>query len=152
MNTLRRHRVILAFGLLFASCDSPPVHHASLPVAAGQETARSLFAGTWQVSAWDASGNPLPGHTITATADTMGWSQSFPDRSDIPVRVLAASGELVVFEAGPYESVLRPEVSVTALFVTRIDGDRTSGHLIAWYDDPNRLVPVLKGRTEGARH
>jgi len=109
------------------------------------------FAGTWQVSVWDAGGNPIPGHTITATANTAGWSQSFPERSDIAVRVLDASGDLVVFEAGPYESVLRPGVRVTALYVTRIEGDRSRGHLIAWYDAPDEAIPVLRGRTEGVR-
>lgn len=155
MGTSRLRAGILVCGALLASCSGETPRgqdqQATATIAAEPGATLERFAGVWNVSAWDVAGNPLPGHTITATVDPVGWSQSFPERSGIPVRVVDASGDLVVFEAGPYESVLRPGVPVTALYVTRIEGNRTRGHLIAWYGATDAVVPVLRGRTEGAR-
>lgn len=109
------------------------------------------FAGTWEVSVWDAAGNPIPGHTIVATPTATGWSQSFPERQGIPVRPIEGDGDLVVFEAGPYESVLRAGVRVTVLYVTRFEGDRSEGSLLAWYESAGPPIPVLRGRTQGRR-
>ena len=109
------------------------------------------FAGTWSVAVHDSAGNALPGHILSAASDATGWSQSFPERPGIPVRVLAARGDLVVFQAGPYESVLRPGVRVTAVYVTYFSGDRSHGQLVAWYEGGPTPIPVLRGSTEGLR-
>jgi hypothetical protein len=108
------------------------------------------FAGRWQVNARNEVGDSLPSHVLTATADTTGWTITFPDRAPIPVRIIEASGDLVVIETEPYESVLRPGVRVTVQFVERVSGDRTSGRLLALYDVAGSNA-ILRGVTEGTR-
>lgn len=126
--------------LLLAACAAP-----------ARPSSRESFAGTWEVSVRDASGAPLPGHTIVAGQGPDGWSQRFPDRPPIPVRLIESEGGLLVFEAGPYESVLRLGVRATVLHVTRFTGDRSSGHMTAWYEGGTAPIPVLRARTEGRR-
>jgi len=55
-----------------------------------------------------------------------------------------------VTETAPYESVLRPGVRTTVLFITRVSGDRTSGRLVAMYDVAGANA-ILRGFTEGTR-
>jgi hypothetical protein len=108
------------------------------------------FAGRWQVRARNEVGDTLPSHVLTATADSTGWTITFPDRPPIPVRIVEASGDVVVMQTEPYESVLRPGVRVTVQFVERVNGDRTSGRLLALYDVAGSNA-VLRGVTEGTR-
>jgi hypothetical protein len=108
------------------------------------------FAGRWQVTARNEVGDSLPSHVLTATADSTGWTITFPDRPPIPVRIIEASGDVVVMQTEPYESVLRPGVRVTVQFVERVSGDRTSGRLLALYDVAGSNA-VLRGVTEGTR-
>ena len=56
-----------------------------------------------------------------ATADTTGWTMAFVDRPPMPVRVLALAGDSVVTEFGPYESVVRPGVTVLTTVTHRRD-------------------------------
>ena len=108
------------------------------------------FAGRWQVTARNEVGDSLPSHVLTATADTTGWTVTFPDRPPVPVRIVEASGDVVVIETEPYESVLRPGVRVTVQFVERVNGDRSRGRLLALYDVSGSNA-VLRGITEGTR-
>ena len=108
------------------------------------------FAGRWQVHARNEVGDSLPSHILTATSDTAGWTITFPDRAPVPVKIVEASGDLVVLETERYESVLRPGVRVTVQFVERVSGDRTTGRLLALYDVAGANA-VLRGRTEGTR-
>ena len=153
----RRASVLLATVMLL-SCGGEPAGGeegaagASESAAAAAEPAGTLarFAGRWQVTARNEVGDSLPSHVLTATADTTGWTITFPDRPPIPVRIVDASGDLVVMETEPYESVLRPGVRVTVQFVERVSGDRTTGSLLALYDVAGSNA-VLRGVTEGTR-
>lgn len=144
-----RQCCVIVIGLLLVSCAYETPREQERSAEPADTLAR--FAGTWQVSAWNAAGEPLPAHTLTATSGSEGWTQSFPERPDIPLRVIDSGGDLVVFEAGPYESVLHPGSMVTVFYVTRIEGDRSKGHLIAWFDAPDGAIPAVRGRTEGTR-
>ena len=108
------------------------------------------FAGDWHLRQWNTVGDTIPSLVLHATADTAGWTAKFPDRDPIPVRVVDASGDLVVTEMGPFPSVIRPGVQVTVQFVTHLYGEELRGHLLAIYN-VNGPSAILRGRTEGTR-
>lgn len=152
----RRASVLLSMVIVLACAGEPAGEEggttatAEPAAASGPEEALAKFAGSWQVSARDEAGGELPGHVVTATADTTGWSITFPDRPPIPLRIVDASGDLVVTQTDPYESVIRPGVRTTVLFITRVSGDSSRGRLIAMYDVAGSNA-ILRGTTEGTR-
>lgn len=108
-------------------------------------------AGKWSVRGMnEARDSTLVTYQLNATADTSGWTITFPNRKPIPVRVAAVGGHSIVTEAGPYESVLRKGVQVTTHGVFRLQNGKLVGMTVAHYRTPGpdsvRRVP-----TEGAR-
>ena len=155
MSTLVRRALLVSFGSLLVACGSEAATEmgdAETNAASSASPSATLerFAGTWVVHARNEARDSLPTHTLTATADPGGWSVTFPDRPVIPARVVEASGDLVVIETEPYESVLRPGVRVRVLFVHRLVGDRITGRLWANYDVAGAAA-ILRGTTDGAR-
>ena len=155
MTPFQRRVFLPVFGILLVACGGAEgvdkqVETEAPAASSAPADALAKFAGTWQVRARNEVGDSLPTHTITATGDTAGWTLSFPNRAPIPMRVLDASGDLVVAETQPYESVLRPGVRVTVLYFTRVHGDSTSGRLVAMYDVAGSNA-ILRGYTEGVR-
>ena len=60
------------------------------------------IAGTWNVrSTVEGSESTVVTYKMVATADSSGWSITFPSREPIPVRIVAVEGDSVVAEAGP---------------------------------------------------
>jgi hypothetical protein len=93
------------------------------------------LAGTWNVSSRiEGNDTTLVDYQLVATADRSGWSIKFPDREPIPVRVVAVEGDSVVYEAGPFESVLRKGVQVRTHVVGRLRDGRLVGNTVARYD------------------
>ena len=85
---------------------------------------------------------------MTSTADTTGWTITFPGRDPLPMRVLAAQGDSVTFEFGPYESTTgRGEQTVRG--TARLEGER----MVATYEARPTARPdsVFRGRSEGTR-
>ena len=157
MKPFPRRASVLLSSVLVLACGSEPAGEeggtaATAETAAAPDPAGTLakFAGRWQVSAQDEAGGELPGHLVTATSDTTGWSVTFPDRPPVPLRIVEASGDLVVTQTDPYESVIRPGVRTTVLFITRVSGDSTRGRLIAMYDVAGSNA-ILRGSTRGMR-
>jgi hypothetical protein len=155
MTPIQRRAFLPVFGILVAACGGAErvdegVETDAPAAASAPGDALAKFAGTWQVRARNEVGDSLPSHTITATGDTTGWTLSFPNRAPIPMRILDASGDLVVAETQPYESVLRPGVRVTVLYFTRVLGDSIRGRLVAMYDVDGANA-ILRGYTEGVR-
>ena len=70
--------------------------------------------------------------TITATADTAGWTLTLPKRPPIPLHV-SVSGDSLLFSNGPYESVLRKGVQVTNTGALHKQGDKLVGINVAHY-------------------
>jgi hypothetical protein len=70
---------------------------------------------------------------MTATPDMTGWMQMFQGREPLPVRVTAVEGDSIMFEVGPYESVLRPGVQVSTQSVARLQDGRLVGTTMARY-------------------
>ena len=124
--------------MLCAAC--APADDASLPewppatdpTPSAPALEASALSGTWDFEVVREDGDTIPGFRLTATPDPANWSMQFEGRDPLPVRVSMA-GDSVVQEFGPYESVLRPEVMVTATVVSRLVEDRLEGTLVARY-------------------
>ncbi|HMV33220.1 MAG TPA: hypothetical protein PKA50_13970 [Gemmatimonadales bacterium] len=97
----------------------------SLASVAGKWNSEVKVAGTDKV---------LLTMEINATADTSGWTFTFPGKPAIPVRVIAVAGDSIMTEAGPYDSALRPGTMVTTHSVMRLVGDKLVGTSMAHYD------------------
>lgn len=138
---------------VFAACASEEAAEdaASQDVEdTASESTLERFAGNWAIRAFDTAGDTIPGHVLIATADSTAWTINFTDRPPIRAHILDASGDLVVYETERYESVIRPGVQVTVVFVSRINGESMTGRFIAHYD-VGGAAAVLRGRTEGSR-
>ncbi len=107
------------------------------------------LAGTWDMKTMrEGSDSVLVSYTLTATGTTEGWTINFPDRQPIPMRV-TVSGDSLMMEAGPYESVLRRGVQVSTSTVSRLEGGKLMGRATARYSaGPDSVVSL---RTEGTK-
>jgi len=107
-------------------------------------------AGKWAMRTMNASGDStLLTYELVATADPSGWTFNFPKRPPVPVRV-AAAGDSIVIDAGPYESLLRKGVQVTTNGVARLQDGKLMGATTAHYKTtgPDSVLPL---RFEGTR-
>ena len=91
-------------------------------------------AGKWNVQlARPDNDSSILTYEINATADTAGWTITFPNREPLPLRVLSVAGDSIVTEVGPYDSALQPGTQVTTRTVLRLRGDRLMGVSEAHY-------------------
>jgi hypothetical protein len=87
---------------------------------------------------WDMRSVPTTGDTtattfvLTATGTTTGWTIKFPGRSAIAERVVV-SGDSIMTEAGPYQSVRRKGVQVVTNGTFRLQGANLVGNNTAHY-------------------
>ena len=108
-------------------------------------------AGKWTVQvAPETSDTTLLTYELNATADTSGWTLTFPGRPPIPLRIVAVAGDSIVSEAGPYESALRAGVQVWTRSVNRLNGDRLMGTTTAHYATTG-ADSVVNLRSRGTR-
>jgi hypothetical protein len=108
---------------------------APAPAEAPAASPLADMAGTWKVeSKLEGSDKVAVTYDMVASADQNGWSIKFPDREPIPVRVVAAEGDSVVTEAGPFESALRKGVQVSTRVVARVQDGKLVGNTVARYD------------------
>jgi hypothetical protein len=107
------------------------------------------LAGTWDMKTMrEGSDSVLVAYTVTATATTEGWMINLPDRPPVPMRV-SVSGDSIMLDAGPYESVLRKGVQVTTNTVSHLVGGKLMGRAVAHYSSGQDTVVNL--RTEGTK-
>jgi hypothetical protein len=93
------------------------------------------MAGTWNIRSKVEGSDKEVTYDLIATADQSGWTIKFPNRDPIPVRVVAVEGDSVVYEAGPFESVLRKGVQVkNSRVVARLKDGKLVGNTTARYD------------------
>lgn len=146
-----RRAAILCCAAVLVGCskaENKPSEEAA--VALPRPIALSEVAGKWTVKAMnEARDTTLVTYTLTATADTSGWTISFPNRPPIAAHVTVQGAGLVI-DAGPYASVLRRGVQVTTHGVYRLENGNLVGTTIAHYtttgaDSVRRIV------TEGTR-
>ena len=88
-------------------------------------------------------------YVLTATADTSGWTMTYPDRPPVPVRVTVA-GDRIITEAGPYESGRRKGVQVRSTGVLWLEAGKLVGTRVGRYTTrgPDSVIRV---RVEGTR-
>jgi len=104
------------------------------------------LAGNWHVKTMAAnSDSVLVEYDMTATADTTGWVINLPKRKPITPHVMF-SGDSVIVDAGPYESVLRKGVMVTTHGVSRLQGGELVGMTVAHYSKGADTVVTLRTR------
>ena len=107
-------------------------------------------AGKWSMRTMPADADTtLLTYELVAGPDASSWVFNFPKRKPVPVRV-TTSGDSIVTEAGPYESVLRKGIQVTTHSVIRLVDGKLVGTTAAHYKtsgaDTLRLL-----RLEGTR-
>lgn len=104
------------------------------------------LAGKWHVKTTpENSDSVVVEYDLTATADTTGWVINLPKRKPITPHVMF-SGDSVVIDAGPYESVLRKGVQVTTHGVSRLVGGELVGTTVAHYSKGADSVVTLRTR------
>jgi len=123
------------------------------PMAAPASPAMSLaqMAGRWNMRSVPETGDTTATtYVLTATADSSGWTITFPNRQPVAMRVVAVAGDSVVTEAGPYASARRRGVQVTTTTSMRMMGDSLVGTTVAHYvtTGPDS---VLRLRTAGVK-
>jgi hypothetical protein len=87
--------------------------------------------------------------TYEMVADSNGFTMNFPKRKPVKAKV-TASGDSLIAEAGPYESVLRKGIQVKTNSVLRLKDGKLDGTTIAHYETKGPdTVRTLK--TEGTK-
>lgn len=151
---MAKYLTVLA-ALAFAACAGAEKTEADSAAAATPTVAPAALdlaslAGKWtQVAMAEGSDSVLVTSELNAGADASSWTITLPGRPPQPVRV-TVSGDSVMTETGPYESVLRKGVQVTTSGVSRLVDGKLVGTTIARYSGggPDSVVRL---RTEATR-
>jgi hypothetical protein len=153
---MRRFAIICCCAAAVVGCaktETKAPAAASVPPPPPPALTLADVAGKWSVKGMnEARDSTLVTYQLTATADTSGWTITFPNRKQpIPARVAAVAGDSVVIDAGPYESVLRRGVQVTTHGVMRLQNGKLVGLTVAHYKtarpDSVRRIPLEGTRT-----
>jgi hypothetical protein len=146
--------LVLVGGLLALGCEREAAEEATddqaaYTVAAAPTISLADVAGTWDVRSVPESGADTTAtvYQIQATAD--GWTFLLPDRDPI-VATVTTSGDSIMTDAGPFESVRRAGTMVSTHAVFRLEGDRLVGTTVARYETSG-ADSVLTLHTEGTR-
>ena len=90
-------------------------------------------AGKWNMRSVPMSGDTsATTYVLTATANTSGWTITFPGRKPIPVKV-TVDGDSIMLAAGPFQSVRRKGVQVTTYGASRLQNGSITGSTTAHY-------------------
>ena len=118
-----------------AADDQTAMDTAAAPETPAASATISLadVAGKWKVRSTDEAGGNVVETELVATADTSGWTMTFPNRKPVPVRVVAVAGDSIITESGPFESFIRKGVQVTTRTVNRLQDGRLVGTIEARY-------------------
>ena len=138
---LSRLAVPAVAALLIAACAKDDKAAADSAAAAQQATPAppppfSLVAaaGKWQMTSTPMSGPDTVSnkYVLTATADTTGWSITFPSGLKVPLRV-TVSGDSILMKSGTYASQRRKGVQVMTESSGRMQGGQWVGTSTAHY-------------------
>lgn len=154
MQKAMRLCLVLVGGLLALGCEREPSgdaneNQAADTVAAAPTISLAAVAGTWDMRSVPETGADTTAtvYQIQATAD--GWTLFLPDRDPIEAAV-TTSGDTILVDAGPFESVRREGLMVSTHSAFRLDGDRLVGTTIAHYET-SEVDSVLRLHVEGTR-
>jgi hypothetical protein len=108
------------------------------------------LAGKWHFRVMpEASDSVVVEYDLTATADTAGWVLMLPKRKPMTLHVMV-SGDSLVTDVGPYESVLKKGLQVTTHGVLRMQGGELVGMTTAHYATKSGDSVVML-RTRGSK-
>jgi hypothetical protein len=134
-----RRFALICCATVLVGCAKSENRPAGDTMAAGEPTpqpaagiALADVAGKWKQRTTDEAGGTVVESEFIATADTSGWTLTLPNRNPIPVRV-AVSGDSIITDAGPFESVVRKGVQVTTHTVYRLQDGKLVGTTEAHY-------------------
>jgi hypothetical protein len=162
MESAMMHRLALlccCTALALVGCATTEDTPATSDTAAGTVAATAApapislgdVAGRWTVRAVPETGDTTAVVSqLNASADTTGWTTTLPNRPPVATRVVLVSGDSVVTENGPYESVLRKGVQVQTRSVFRLRDGKLIGTTVARYSTTG-ADSVLRLRTEATR-
>ena len=120
------------------------------PIPAPASINLADVAGRWNVRAVPTTGDTTPTNSvITATANTSGWTITFPGRAPIPMRI-TVDGDSIMSETGPYPSVRRKGLQVVTNAVMRLQGGNLVGTSTAHFQT-KAADSVLVLNTTGTR-
>ena len=154
---MRRFTAVLAIAALSAcqKAEKPAEQPAAAPAPAPAPAMPAPInladvAGKWTVKTMPMDKDTvIVTYTLMATADTNGWTVTFPGRKPIAMKV-SASGDSVMTWVGPYESMLRKGKMVTTNGAFHIVGGKLVGHQMAHYA-VKTADSVLALRSEGEK-
>ena len=90
-------------------------------------------AGLWDVQTMTETSDSIVTTYILDATDSAAWTFKFPNRDPIPMRA-TVSGDSVMTESGPFESVLRKGVQVRNAGVFRLQDGKMVGMTVARYE------------------
>lgn len=156
MQKTMRLCLVLVGGLFVLACEREPAEEATEDqtadtVAAAPTSTISLsdVAGTWDMRSVPEAGADTTATIWQVQASADGWTIYLPDRDPIEAAV-TTSGDSIIVDMGPYESVRRDGVMVSTHSTFRLEGDRLVGTTVAHYETSD-ADSVLLLQVEGTR-
>ena len=151
---MRRMALVLTL-VIIAACGKKDEEAPPLDTVPAAEPAPVVdlasVAGMWNMQVMGAtSDSVLTTYTLTATADTAGWTLKLPDRDAMTLTV-TVSGDSIISDSPEYESVLQKGVRVHTSSVFRVRGDSMFGTTTARYRMTSGDSVVML-RAVGTRH
>ena len=148
-------RVTLLFcALLLIGCgggDKAPAAETAAAIMPAPTINLAELAGRWSmVQMAEGSDSVLVTGEMNATGSQDGWTVTLPGRPPTPVRV-SVSGDSILTEIGPFESVLRKGVQVTSSGVMRMVDGKLVGINVARYAGVTTADSVLRMRSVNTR-
>ena len=129
---------------------APPPAAAPAPAPASAIALADL-AGKWKVTTTPTTGKDTAAtiSTLTATADTAGWSLELPSKEKVPLHV-TVSGDSVITKSAVYSSVRRKGKKVWTETAFHLQNGQLTGTTVAHYEKagPDSLLTL---RTEGTK-
>jgi hypothetical protein len=122
------------------------------PAAPATPAAISLadVAGKWTMrNMAENADTTLVTYELVAKSVTSGWVLKLPKRKPVPLKV-TASGDSLIADAGPFESVLRKGMQVTTNNVLRLKDGKLVGTTVAHYKT-TKADSVRTLRVEGTK-
>ena len=144
----------LSCALLLIACgggDKAPAADSAAAVMPAPTVNLAEVSGKWSmVNMAEGSDSVLVTAEMSATGSSDGWTITLPGRPPMPMRI-SVSGDSIMSETGPYESVLRKGVQVTTNGVMRMVDGKLVGTIVAHYSGVTTADSVVRLRTVNTR-
>lgn len=144
---------LFVVGALALGCQSEPAEEPAEELPADTVAAAPTISLADVVGTWDVRAVPVSGDTTASVAQMVvtpeSWTMMMADRDPVE-GVVTVSGDSVIVDHGPYESIRREGLMVTSHSVYRLEGDRLVGTMVAHYEtaEPDSVLTLT---LEGVR-